>query len=71
MTHTKSHNMTRAAQVDSFIKATLKEGKFTQEDLEDALVCMSLVKTHKEAKRRITQVKNRLKAQEACLLPLD
>lgn len=63
MTH-----LTRAAQVDAFIKATLKEGKFTQEDLEDALVVMCLVKSHKEAKRRITQVKNRIKAVEAAIL---
>lgn len=66
MTH-----LTRAAQVDAFIRATLEEAKFTQEDLEDSLVCMSLVKTHKEAKRRITQVRNRIRAREACLLPVD
>lgn len=61
-------HLTRAAQVDAFILSTIKEGKFTEEDLEDSLVCMCLVKTHKEAKRRITLVKNRLKAVQAAIL---
>lgn len=63
MTH-----LTRAAQVDAFILSSIKEGKFSREDIEDAIVCMALVKSPKEAKRRITRLENRLKAVEAAML---
>lgn len=64
----KSTGLTRAVQVDAFILSSIKEGKFSREDIENAIVRMALVKSHKEAKRRVTRLENRLKAAEAGLL---
>jgi hypothetical protein len=45
--------MTKQSQAIAFIRASILDGS-SNESLEDALVCMFIVKTHAQAKRLIT-----------------